>query len=166
MPFLTARFSRQPSADWLQSTQLSVVAGAARSSRRPNQRRGHMGSTRLLFSVCVIRGPWRRGLHPPRRTEPTCGRKKQTNKKNTRLWQANGPISKVSLQSPSHFLHCLLGRLDLEPHTRGRGRKRRWFRGVEPWSLASVQNQPFLPEGRTLSPSDWRLILFYTGIEL
>lgn len=48
--------------------------------------------------------------------ELTCGR--------TRLWcpqgrrqKANRPFSKVSLGSPSHFLHCLVGRLDLEPHT-------------------------------------------------
>lgn len=38
--------------------------------------------------------------------------------------------------------------------------------GAEPWALAPVQNQPFLPEGETLSPLDWNLILFYTEIEL
>lgn len=153
---------------------LNVVAShktEVSSLTRLNQRHGDTESTRFLLFVFVwffIGSLWHRGLHAPRRraylrktdfyTQRVVGRKET-------------PRSLNISSSPSHLLHCPSARslswigarrrateAGAEAVPRGRG--------VEPWSLASVQNQPFLPEGRRLSPLDWNPILFYTEIEL
>lgn len=174
---------RQPSEDWFQSTQLNVVANpdAELSSRRPNQRSDHMGSTCSLFSIIVFRlfgviffccwcfhqKPW--ALRPsssmaessPAEKQDFCAQRGVSRK------QIPWSLKYLFRAPPISFTAHWPGRSAgfWTTHTRQEKGRRR-FRGVEPWSLASVQNQPFLPEGRRLSPLDWHLILFYTGIEL
>lgn len=174
--------NQQPLEDWFQSTQLNVVANpdAELSSTRPNQRSDHMGSTFSLFCFCftfvwcdflffifVHQKPW--ALRPSSSTVESSPAEKQDFCAQRVVGRKQIPWSLKYLfrAPPISFTAHWPGRSAgfWTTHTR-QEKGRRWFRGVEPWSLASVQNQPFLSEGRRLSPLDWHLILFYTGIEL
>lgn len=123
------------------------------NSRSPNQRRHHTGSTGVLFSISVRR-LWlffcvllHRGLHPHlrKKTKQDFGTQRLVSR-NTHLESiCTKPLPFPSLPGRS------VGFGTTHTWDEEEGGRRR-FRGVEPWSLASVQNQPFLPEGKNTLP--------------
>lgn len=122
-------------------TQPNVVASPEAaielSSRRPSQRRDHMGSTPVLYSVFAV---CRLFLGVPRHQKPVASRPSSSTaerahllggeKKNTRLWRPKGVVGRmqnsVSLEAPPiSFTAWSVGWI-LEPRVqRETGRKRR-----------------------------------------
>lgn len=107
-----------------------------------------------FFVLFFIRSLWHWGLHAPQRRTylrktDFCTQRVENRKINSLI-----SLNILALQVPPIFsLPISLVSLLKSNHTRPKGAQVvHMGRGVEPWTLAPVQNQPFLPEGKETQP--------------